>query len=225
MSVVTANQPRFFPFIPYWKYAVAGDIFDVGIHDPFTVKHHHRVTLGNDSISGWVRLPLKGKANDLVGVPMSEIQIKESEFYAIGDKISDYHRKDQYWGEVGKTIVDVAMCYESNLADYLVSTMKKTAVLLDLPINFVMGVKDDKSGTVTERVASQLKIYKDSSYLAGAKSKEYLDVNLYSKITGQKVEFFKPSMDGMYPYSTVSIISVLCNLGKEKTRNLILGGL
>lgn len=225
---LVANQPRIFPFIPYFRYACAGDLFDVGVEDPFTVKYHHRVKIGNDSNNHWLRIPLLGKAGKLVGKPFTEIEVDVDALEGVQQTLRNMHRKSPYWRENGEFLMGTLGLQINNLAVYLYATLKETVKYLNLPVTMVPGRKHSASAiNVTQRIASQLEIHEEAEvYLAGPKSAEYLDFNEYQAITGQRVEIFdKGHLDELYPYTTVSIASVLAELGKERTRELILKGI
>ena len=225
--IIGANQPRILPFIPYWRYASSCDVFDLGLEDPFTVKYHHRVLVGTDNQNEWLRLPLIGKAAKLDGKAFSEIDIDMACIEQTQFHLRNFHLKLPFWKQNEDFLLSLFAYQSSNLAGFLYATMVETSAYLNLPIKFKPGIAPDPCAiNVTSRIASQLKGYGPGTYLAGPASDGYLDYTEYEHQTSQTVKVFtKGSPEWLAPYSRVSVASVLCHIGRDATRGLILRGL
>jgi len=178
----------------------------------------HRVTVGDDNKNEWIRLPLGSKAEKLYGkCNINEVLLKDSELHSTYDNIKRVYGKTRYW-KIVEPIIKESLTYTS-LSNSLLFGLYSISHLLGLKTRLELGIPYI-GDTTTNRVASQLSKWGKCIYLAGVDSKDYLDIPLYEQLTGQTVQFYEKSKS-YTPYNTVSILSLICNLGVDKTKEIV----
>lgn len=225
--VLSAHQPHFLPWLGYFNKVVKSDTF-VWLEDVQFRKNYfqNRSKIKANQEELWLTLPVKkGKLNENI----NEIElVKGREFLKLLKTIKNYYSKTPYFEDHFHDIEKIISNSNSSLNDLNFELFHYLLTVLDIKTKIVRSTnlqleKTDPNNRLIE-ICGKLKATK---YIAGKGGRNYMNVNLFKENNIQILWQNFPVDEIQYQQTKgefingLSILDVLFNVGKDKTRELV----
>lgn len=232
-KIIAVHQPNFFPWLGYFDKIVKSDVFiildDVQFPRSGSGTWINRVRLCVSGESRWVTAPIKRVHHSTLNINEMFFDETNSWRQKMIKTIEGNYKKAEFYNENIDFLVSLISNIENNVADYNFSNIRSIAEYLGIDVNKIkLASSFQVNSSSTQRIIDLVKLNDGNSYYCGGGATGYQEDELYEQ-NGIKLIYQNYShpiysqrnsgdfLDGL------SVLDALLNIGREKSRKLILG--
>ena len=224
MSILSAHQPCYLPWLGYFNKIVNSDIFVILDDVQFEKNSYiNRVQIKTPQGAHWLTIPVQMKGHTEKSI--NEIDVVGHGWREKHQKtlVCNYARAEHF----DEDFINFPVLWGEYLVHWLWHFLFEIMNIMELHTSTICG-QPDIAGQKQDLIINLCKYYKADTFLFGAKGRDYVDVDLFKR-HGIKPVFqdFKcveyPQLWGDF-IPGLSVIDALFNVGPEKTKELICQG-
>ena len=221
---LSAHQPYFFPYLPYFQLINNADIFvlldDVSLSNKQYVTNN---TIKNNNQSIRINLPLQKKKQSKKIIDC-EILFNDHQRKKFFKSLENYKKISPHYHDVLKIITDIFEFIKrnNNLADFLYYKLQKINNYLEIKTEIIRSSNIFIEGKNSERLINLCKKYNCNTYINSING-----INLYKKNIffekGINLNFLKTNDEVLHntSYGKYSILNFLFLVEKKNYKNLL----
>ena len=221
---LSAHQPYFFPYLPYFQLINNADIFvlldDVSLSNKQYITNN---TIKNNNQSIRINLPLQKKKQSKKIIDC-EILFNDHQRKKFFKSLENYKKISPHYHDVLKIITDIFEFIKrnNNLADFLYYKLQKINNYLEIKTEIIRSSNIFIEGKNSERLINLCKKYNCNTYINSING-----INLYKKNIffekGINLNFLKTNDEVLHntSYGKYSILNFLFLVEKKNYKNLL----
>jgi hypothetical protein len=228
MKIIGILQPSYLPWLGYFDQIARSEVFvfyDDVQYDKNGWRNRNRIKTANGV--QWLTVPvlLKGKEFPLI----NEVEIDNSQKWVKKHvtAIEQNYKKCKYYDDfICEILKDHQWTYLCELNCWLIDSICKFMGLEESKLSFSSCFK--KSEDTIQKLINIVKEFYGTHFIEGAAGRNYMDENVINQFKQNDIEvIFQDYQHPVYEQrfgefvSHLSILDVLFNCGKEKTRMLL----
>jgi hypothetical protein len=224
MTVVSAHQPNYLPWIGFFQKILKSDIFVILDHVEFS----RRGFINRNRIKGpkgavWLTVPVISELH----TPIFEVKIDNKQKWKRKhyNSIRLFYGKAPYFDEIFPYLSDVYEKEWDNMFELNLEIIKIIVEMLDIQTEFKKSSELNPKGKKMEMIIDICKKVGADIYYSGRGAKKYQDEDVFQK-NGIKLVYQNfehpvyPQRFGEFvPY--LSIVDMLFNVGPDKTKEIL----
>jgi hypothetical protein len=231
--VVACHQPNFLPWLGYFAKIARSDVFYLLDDVQFTqgANRHNwtsRVRFGTANGPMWLSLPVRrsGEGRQLILDLKTDDQSRW--LPKMVKTLDESYRKAPYSAECLRPIVEILSRHQGSVCETNIALIHAICQMLGLGTTVIRSSQQPVGGTATERLINLTRSASGAVYLSGDGADDYQLVDEFNSagIQLRKLGFRAqpyPQRRGTDFFPGLSIVDALCNVGIERTKELLKG--
>jgi hypothetical protein len=231
--VVGCHQPNFLPWLGFFAKVARTDVFFLLDDVQFTqgANRHNwtsRVRIGTANGPRWLSLPVRrsGEGRQLILDLKTDDQSRW--LLKMAKTLDESYRKAPHSAECLAPITEILLCHQGSVCETNIALILAICHMLGLGTTVKRSSRQPAEGAATERLVNLTRSANGTVYLSGDGADDYQLVDAFSSagIELRKLGFHPPP----YPQRRsadfvpgLSIVDALCNVGIERTKELLKG--
>jgi hypothetical protein len=231
--VVACHQPNFLPWLGFFAKIARSDVFFFLDDVQFTQganRHNWTSRVRIDAANGpmWLSLPVRRSGEGRQSILDLKTDDQSRWLPKMVKTLEEAYRKAPHSAECLSTIVDVLMRHQGSICETNITLIGAICRMLDLGTPTIRSSQQQVEGTATDRLVNLTRSANGTTYLSGAGADDYQLVDTFNSagIGLRKLGFLAqpyPQRHGADFVPGLSIVDALCNVGIERTKELLKG--
>jgi hypothetical protein len=231
--VIACHQPNFLPWLGYFAKISRSDVFFLLDDVQFTqgANRHNwtsRVRIGTANGPMWLSLPVRrsGEGKQLILDLKTDDQSRW--LPKMVKTLDESYRKAPHSAECLRPIVEILLGHQGSVCETNIALIQAVCQMLGLGTTVICSSQQPVGGTATERLVNLTRSAKGTVYLSGDGADDYQLADEFKSagIQLRKLGFCAqpyPQRRGADFFPGLSIVDALCNVGIERTKQLLKG--
>lgn len=231
--VVACHQPNFLPWLGYFAKIARSDVFFLLDDVQFTqgANRHNwtsRVRIVTANGPMWLSLPVRrsGEGRQLILDLKTDDQSRW--LPKMAKTLDESYRNAPHSGECLRPIVEILLRCQGSVCETNIALIHSICQMLGLSTTVIRSSEQPVEGTATERLVNLTRSVNGTVYLSGDGADDYQLVDEFNsagirlKKLGYRAQPY-PHLRGLEFTPGLSIVDALCNVGIERTKELLRG--
>jgi hypothetical protein len=230
--IVACHQPNFLPWLGFYAKLARADVFILLDDVQFTRGHNKhnwttRVKILGPNEPFWISLPVKRSGEGLQKIcDLSTLRDDLRWLPKLIRSLENSYKKKPYFQEVAPHLLEIISGHTSSICETNVALICQIASMLRLKTNIIKSSELEVNASSNQRLVDLTRAVDGTTYLAGDGAEDYQIIDMFkgAGLNFNKLGFKHPEYDqleGLAFFPGLSIFDVLCCVGIEQTRELL----